>query len=477
MMWQRVFRFGRVLALTLAVASCAGVNLSEFDFGTPNPPQAPLQEPSGAALTARFGGAYNNPALQGELERIVSRLQKSTDRSTEVYRVTILNSPQINAFALENGQIFVTRGLIAYTNSADEVAAVLAHEMAHVILKHGAKRREAIDQISRNASLVRGNDSAIGPLASADILPTPKYSIAQFTQSQELEADRLGQTLMQKAGFNPHSQVDFLENIANLDRKQRRDSPQASFLSTHPSNAARLARARAFPTRVTKLNPLENERYLGLLDGMIYGEAVENGVFINNVFYHPGLKIRLDMPQNYAGENTPDAVFASGPNGELVRFDADRQQSTADLRSYMTQEWLQNIDPGQITLVQHNAHPIAWTRVSSGRVQFFFAAVGWQNNQVFRFILIAPLSDQQAQDRFLTMVKSLDSLRRSEIADLSPNRIRLATMPEAGLNALEQRLAKEAPASLGLDFVLQLNGLESKKELTQGQLLKIVSRD
>ena len=71
-------------------------------------------------------------------ERLVARLVAASERPDIKYKVTILNSPAINAFALPNGQLYVTRGLLALANDEAELASVLAHEMGHVIARHAA---------------------------------------------------------------------------------------------------------------------------------------------------------------------------------------------------------------------------------------------------------------------------------------------------------------------------------------------------
>jgi predicted Zn-dependent protease len=471
-----------LICLALGLSGCAGVDFSQVDFGTPNP--APVvPQVSGSALMARFGGNYDSPALQGQLESIAARLSQASGQKTQVYRVTILNSPQINAFALENGQLFITRGLLAYTNTADEVASVLSHEMAHIILRHAAKRREAVDEITRNASLMRSNanDNGATLANSSGILPAPRYSLAQFNQLQELEADRLGQTLMQKAGFDPSAAVRFLSNIAREDARQAArgtrssQSYEGSFLSSHPSNSARIARAASFPVSLSRqAQNINASDYLSLLNNMVFGEAVSSGVFEREVFRHPVLGIRFRVPNGYEGENTAEAVFATGPKGELVRFDAASKTAVTDLKSYMSSQWLQNISETNVTRFEHLGRSVVWTRESSERVQFFFAALGWSPTKVYRFILIAPISDTGAQDRFLAMIKSLEPLSTSEAKALLPMRLSVVRLPENAAQAVRSYAAQSE--FMSEDMLMILNGFESKNELTPGQLIKVINK-
>ena len=93
-------------------------------------------------ILAAYGGVYNDPRLQAMIEQTVERLVAASDRPDLHYKVTMLNSQSINAFALPTGQLYVTRGLVALANDESELASVLAHEMGHVIAHHAAIREE-----------------------------------------------------------------------------------------------------------------------------------------------------------------------------------------------------------------------------------------------------------------------------------------------------------------------------------------------
>ena len=138
---KRQVAAGAVLALWLG-------GCMPFGSGSnvPLPPAAPRGDRAGdrdhAQLVAAFGGEVRAPATQRLLSEITGRLVAATERPDEAYQITILNSPVVNAFALPNGRLYVTRGLLALANDTSEIAAVLSHEIAHVTLRHavGAKR-------------------------------------------------------------------------------------------------------------------------------------------------------------------------------------------------------------------------------------------------------------------------------------------------------------------------------------------------
>src|SRR6185503_9064448 len=95
-----------------------------------------------ARIIAAYGGVYHEDKVEQTLATIVSRIVAGSDNPDMSYRVTLLNSSAINAFALPDGHLYVTRGLLALANDASEVAAVLAHEMGHVTANHAAEREQ-----------------------------------------------------------------------------------------------------------------------------------------------------------------------------------------------------------------------------------------------------------------------------------------------------------------------------------------------
>ena len=135
------------------------------------------------------------------LTDVTNRLVMATDRPDETFQVTILNSPVVNAFALPNGRLYVTRGLLALANDTSEVAAVLSHEIAHVTLRHASQRSELqarSDLIERVAENVL-NDAEEAAVAQSQARST----LASFSRAQELEADQMGVKVLARAGLRP----------------------------------------------------------------------------------------------------------------------------------------------------------------------------------------------------------------------------------------------------------------------------------
>ncbi|MDR2314193.1 MAG: M48 family metallopeptidase [Spirochaetaceae bacterium] len=202
----------------------------------------------GRAVAANIAGTYTvytgSPALQTYLNKICSTIVINSPQP-DIYRgyhVAILNTQEINAFATPGGHIFVTRGLIACAGSEDALAAVIAHEVAHIQLRH------ALTSI-RNARYV--NAAVSGALAGvgevfpsteelADIMGESVNEVVTtlvvngFSKRQELEADSTALSLLAAAGYQPSGILDMLESL-----KQNQQNEQG-FFKTHPSPAERI---------------------------------------------------------------------------------------------------------------------------------------------------------------------------------------------------------------------------------------------
>ncbi len=154
---------------------------------------------------------YPGEALNQYVTRIGRQLAQETSRSGLPWRFGIIESPDLNAFAVPGGAIFVTTGALAAMKNEAELAAVLAHEITHVVERHG------IDQLKR-AMVAQG--LAIAALGTSPQIAQAAGSIALrialngYGRDAEFESDRLGVVLAAANGYDPQALADFLATIA-----------------------------------------------------------------------------------------------------------------------------------------------------------------------------------------------------------------------------------------------------------------------
>jgi predicted Zn-dependent protease len=162
------------------------------------------------------------------------------------YHVMILDSPEYNAFATPGGHILVTRGLVEAATSEDMLAAIIAHELAHIILRHGIsmiddmKINEEIAAVARQAAAFAGsgNPGAQRALAMRNSVSGIIDTMLKngYSRPQEFEADKSAVALLAAAGYDPNAMVHILRILQQLQSGQ-----SGGFNSTHPSPAERLA--------------------------------------------------------------------------------------------------------------------------------------------------------------------------------------------------------------------------------------------
>ncbi len=211
-------------ALGLGLASCASIDAPPAPANVaPAAAEArPTAQPrpERKRLMQAFGGEYRAPATENYLNGILLKLAPASNASAQPYRVTLLNSPVVNAFALPSGDIFVTRGLLALAEDTSEIAAVMAHEIAHVTARHAAQRAE----FEKTAALFTRVNTQVLEHAQADdeVQARSKLSIASFSRQQEFEADQIGIKNLGRAGYHPMARRGFSSRSANGARSRRR---------------------------------------------------------------------------------------------------------------------------------------------------------------------------------------------------------------------------------------------------------------
>jgi predicted Zn-dependent protease len=356
---RRKWRAGAVaLAASLLLASCAGLEtdrfgLSEASVARDNVAQAlpPKQRKEHERLVAAYGGVYHSPELEENITRVVNRLVSASERPDIHYRVTILNSPAINAFALPGGTLYVTRGLIALANDESELASVLAHEMAHVIARHAAIREAQVRQamiVSRVISDVV-QDPDLGALA----LAKNKISLAAFSRDQELEADAVGVGISARAGYDPYGASRFLATMGRYAALRGGGTSttkgQVDFISSHPATPERVSLAVTNAGQYGAKGERDQKDFLTAIDGMVYGDDPKEGYVRGRSFLHPNLGFTFTAPEGFSLENTAQAVLGATASGkEALRLDAVRVPATTPLGTYLASGWIDGVDPASV---------------------------------------------------------------------------------------------------------------------------------
>ena len=441
-----------------------------------NDPRAQMGAREHPRIVASYGGEYHDAKTERLVARIAGALTAVAENPSQSYRITILNSPAINAFALPGGYLYVTRGLLALANDASEVAAVLSHEMAHVTANHGIerqKREEAEVIASRVVAEVLSSD-----LAGKQALARGKLRLAAFSRQQELQADVIGVRMLGEAGYDPYAAPRFLDSMAAYARFSSvdPDSDQSlDFLSSHPNAPQRVDLAR----RHARAQGMEGtvgdrgrEYYLAGIDGLLYGDSPEEGFVRGQTFLHGSLGIRFEVPADFRIDNKVDAVLATGPGETAIRFDGVDAGDTTSLTNYLTSGWVAGLKPETVRMTSVNGLPAATARASAERWDFDVTVIRI-DDQIFRFLTAVP-KGSAAVDSVSTVLKSsFRKMTPEEIASLKPLRIRIVTAgPQDTLASLAGRMMG---TDRKLDLFKLINALPAGAAISPGQKFKIIS--
>ena len=196
----------------------------------------------------------DDPIIAEYVSRVGQNLVRNSDAKVP-FTIKVLDTEEVNAFALPGGFFFVNTGLILKAESEAELAGVMAHEIAHVAARHGTKQatRGELAQIGMVAAsiLVPYSMLGYGAMQGASILIPVGF--LKFSRSMEREADYLGLQYLYKTGYDPTAFVDFFEKLQSTEKKK--PGTVAKVFSTHPMNGDRIKAAQDEIERILMPKP------------------------------------------------------------------------------------------------------------------------------------------------------------------------------------------------------------------------------
>lgn len=420
-----------------------------------------------------FGGVYEDPQLETRLVAMLRQVIAASDEPGRVYRLTLLDSASVNAFALPGGYLYVTRGLLALANDEAEVAAVVAHEIGHVTRRHAIAREQEV----RTAALIDRvlTDVLSDPSAAQMAVLANGVSLAQFSQNQELEADELGVRTIGRAGYDPFAAARFLETMAKfsvLDALPT-EGGVPSFLSSHPSTPARIEAAVRLARQfgAPGIGETERDRYLDAIDGIVFGEPTDEGVVRGRRFLHAGLGIAFEAPQGFRLDNTSLAVLGAHEDGRALRFDGVELRRGQGLEAYLQSGWIEGLDASSIATERVNGLQVATAQAAAGG-WVFEVAVFRVDDRVYRFIFANDRRTRAFTQAANTVVQSFRRMSTAERNSIEPLRIEVVTVVSGQSVA---SLARRMQAGGDGEALFRiLNALEPGEGLRAGQRVKLV---
>ena len=424
-------------------------------------------------------GLYNDKELQIYVEKVGNSLADISHRTNLVYRFLVLDSPDVNAFALPGGYIFLNRGLMSYLTNEQELAAVLGHELGHVTARHSitkASKAQLFDILTYAVGTRVG--STVSNLTSM----MSGVLLAGYGREQELEADSLGAEYMSQVGYSSHGMLDTISILKEHElysknvEERRGVKPQTyhGVFSTHPSNDKRLQEIILLTgDRPSSTSRIMNESYLWRIDGMVYGDSYSSGIRRKNNFYHGELDFYLRSPKGWEIINTPNNLIFNSPKGAAsISMDVIDQNKKETPTQY-----LNNVFPEQILeekSLKLDNYPGSTAILIQG-LEKSRVAVIFKDKKIFRFFGTSKkeLNGNENYDKtFLSIIYSFRSLLEKEKLLAETLKIKIYRVDE---NDTYSSLAKHSPIPFDPESQLRLlNGDFPEGKLEAGKLIKLV---
>lgn len=269
---------------------------------------------------------YRDEALQEYVESIGQRLASLSDRPELDYTFTIIDSPDINAFALPGGYVYINRGLITFLTSEAQLAAVLGHEIAHITARHAVRQQTA----ARGANILGTAVSVASIFATGTNVLGDTANlfggalISGYGREMELEADGLGAEYMHRAGYDPAAIMEVIGVLKNhedfMKLTSNRGPAYHGLFATHPRNDARLQQAVGTVGALDASDRVEIDPavFREKTTGVVVGPSIQNltGNDGRNRYYQNLLNYTMVFPAGWDYAETPTTVTASPTQAE-----------------------------------------------------------------------------------------------------------------------------------------------------------------
>jgi len=454
-------------------------------FG-PSPDSDIQQGAEVAKLVEQQIGLYAMPKTEAYLREVGGRLVAVVNDPRWKFSFQIVNQSEPNAFAIPGGGIYVSRGLLALLEREDELAGVLAHEIAHVTQRHSAKqqRKGFLPGLLSLPGNVVGNvvGEDLGAIINAPIDTVGGAWLSRYSRSQERESDRIGTRTAAQAGYDPSALADMLRRLEQDVASQTGEERRFSIFDSHPMTDTRL---KDIQTQSAALTPATQPRVapdpaalFAKLEGICWGENPDEGVFRKNQFLQPSIGFTLMFPEGWKHQNTPQYVISAHPKQEAILLlgiagAASDPEATGQklIEKMRTKARVEPVSARKTSVGEFPAFVVTYLD-RSGRapayLHFAWVAMG---GKTYQLIGLAPEKHQAALRNAALSLRPLTDVERGAVTGK-----RLRSVAARSGERLENLGARSgnvwSPAYTAL-----VNGLNVEADLKAGQPVKIAREE
>jgi len=434
-----------------------------------------------AKKVAEQMGLLDDNQLAPYLNQLGQRLAEQSPRKDVTYQFNLVDMVEPNAFALPGGYIYVTRGLLVLVNSEDELAGVVGHEIGHVAARHTVQKISRQGPFALLTNLVAGITGLVSPLVGNIIGGIGEFTqslvFAPYSRGQESEADKVGQEMAARAGWDPAALSSFLTTLERDVEIMNKGPRKPSFFDSHPATPDRVEKTKEHAKELTReVRPpisLSHEAFLARLDGLVVGQRAANGIIAGQTFLHPDFNFFVQFPEKWQVENSPKKILAAAPDGEAAVVLGTAAEGNDPLDGARAVEKATK-SAGIVSKTQPvtiNGLSAAHTQMEAdGKVKLDITWIA-HGRLIYQIVGIAPKKKfDSVQPVFHSVAHSFRPLSAAERSNIKEKRIRLV---RAHAGESIEALATRTHSAWKAEEVAVANGLVTTTQLREGQLIKV----
>ncbi len=439
-----------------------------------------------AEMVERSMGLVEDEALTSYVRRIGERLASHAARKNVEYRFFVVDMPEPNAFALPGGYIYVSRGLLLITNSEDELAGVIGHEIGHVEARHHMKsqaRAVSFLPLGIAAALASFVASIVDPglgesVAGITMLPAAVL-LSSYSRGQERDADEIGQKLAAAEGWDPAGLSSLLRTLGREEELRGHDPDRVDFLASHPPAPERseATRERAGTLARATPNPIANTRsdFLARLDGLLVGLSGAEGSFVGQRFLHPDLGFSLRFPEGWELDNLPHVVAARNPGDDafaLLQIVGEGDDPIAAAKQFRARSGVRMIEGPEAARVGglRAARAMAQSQSGGSRASIDATWIALEGKIDLVAGIAAPERFGAERATLRSIADSFRAITPAERAEVTEERLRVQ---EALSGDSFEAIAQRTGSSWEAAALAVANGMETGARLAHGSLIKV----
>jgi len=477
-----IIRSAFVIFIAIAMSTCSPNPVSgKKDIGVMSEAREIQMGKEYDPQIAAMYGIYQDDKIQKFIDEKGQQMARISHRPNLNYEFKVMDSPVVNAFAVPGGYVYFTRGILAHFNNEAEFAGVLGHEIGHVTARHSVKQM-------RNSQLMQAG-LIVGMVISPEFQQVAGIAqgglqllMLKNGRSDESQSDQLGVEYSTRIGYDANYMADFFKTLGRLQTQAGVSIPD--FMSSHPNPTDRFTKveqaAKEWQAKTQGPYQVNRNKYLRMIDGLVYGEDPRQGYVEENVFYHPELKFSFPVPAGWQHQNSPTQFQMASEDGKAVVIFTFAQgdnltnavnKAVEDYK--LTEKSRKNIKVNgynAIALVadQNNAEdPTKSISLTSYFIEF--------GQSIFVFHGMAGQTEfSNYQSTMVQTMKGFKKLTDQKKINVKPERVLIKTVPATA--TVQLTFQKLGVASDRMEELAILNSMELTDQVEKGSLIKIVGK-